>query len=247
MRTKSAADLETRDSMVVPNCTEEPIIIRATETRDYDNIHSKLQGPRRSATDCSATTASQFHQTQRAALLASRQMRKTVSSSALYSRSCSIAISTDNGSSTTANNGRPQSPLPLPTPATSSSPAPWERKAAGSSPRPEGHAPQTPARGPPRFRSSSAAARFSDASDCSSSAVPKFGDWDEMDPSSADGYTHIFNRVREERHAAAAGGNTPVSNGTGTRHSQQANRKHHPRTRRRNSSNKSWYHCFTCF
>ncbi|GMI69229.1 RPM1 interacting protein 4 [Hibiscus trionum] len=30
-------------------------------------------------------------------------------------------------------------------------------------------------------------------------AVPKFGDWDESNPSSADGYTHIFNQVREER------------------------------------------------
>ncbi|XP_039021120.1 RPM1-interacting protein 4-like [Hibiscus syriacus] len=30
-------------------------------------------------------------------------------------------------------------------------------------------------------------------------AVPKFGDWDENNPSSADGYTHIFNQVREER------------------------------------------------
>ncbi|XP_023641759.1 RPM1-interacting protein 4 [Capsella rubella] len=29
--------------------------------------------------------------------------------------------------------------------------------------------------------------------------VPKFGDWDENNPSSADGYTHIFNKVREER------------------------------------------------
>ncbi|KAE8701385.1 RPM1-interacting protein 4 [Hibiscus syriacus] len=30
-------------------------------------------------------------------------------------------------------------------------------------------------------------------------AVPKFGDWDENNPSSADGYTHIFNQVREQR------------------------------------------------
>ncbi|XP_015892585.3 RPM1-interacting protein 4 [Ziziphus jujuba] len=31
-------------------------------------------------------------------------------------------------------------------------------------------------------------------------AVPKFGEWDENNPSSADGFTHIFNKVREERH-----------------------------------------------
>ncbi|XP_058206722.1 RPM1-interacting protein 4 [Rhododendron vialii] len=30
-------------------------------------------------------------------------------------------------------------------------------------------------------------------------AVPKFGDWDENNPQSADGYTHIFNKVREEK------------------------------------------------
>eukprot|EP00262_Sarcandra_glabra_P020674 TRINITY_DN8376_c0_g2_i1.p1 TRINITY_DN8376_c0_g2~~TRINITY_DN8376_c0_g2_i1.p1 ORF type:complete len:247 (-),score=38.93 TRINITY_DN8376_c0_g2_i1:81-821(-) len=30
-------------------------------------------------------------------------------------------------------------------------------------------------------------------------AVPRFGDWDENNPSSADGYTGIFNKVREER------------------------------------------------
>ncbi|KAG8087864.1 hypothetical protein GUJ93_ZPchr0010g10382 [Zizania palustris] len=34
------------------------------------------------------------------------------------------------------------------------------------------------------------------------SAVPKFGDWDN-NPSSADGYTHIFNKVREEKHGQA--------------------------------------------
>jgi RPM1-interacting protein 4 len=32
-----------------------------------------------------------------------------------------------------------------------------------------------------------------------SAAVPKFGDWDEKNPESADGYTHIFNQVREQR------------------------------------------------
>ncbi|XP_042391915.1 RPM1-interacting protein 4-like [Zingiber officinale] len=33
------------------------------------------------------------------------------------------------------------------------------------------------------------------------SAVPKFGDWDEKNPSSADGFTDIFNNVRKERQA----------------------------------------------
>ncbi|KAJ4828842.1 hypothetical protein Tsubulata_010499 [Turnera subulata] len=34
-------------------------------------------------------------------------------------------------------------------------------------------------------------------------AVPKFGDWDENNPASADGYTHIFNKVREEKQIGA--------------------------------------------
>lgn len=32
-----------------------------------------------------------------------------------------------------------------------------------------------------------------------SAAVPKFGEWDESDPTSADGFTHVFNKVREEK------------------------------------------------
>jgi len=40
-----------------------------------------------------------------------------------------------------------------------------------------------------------------------SAAVPKFGEWDESNPSSADGYTHIFNKVREEKQGG--GGKVP--------------------------------------
>ncbi|KAM2009252.1 hypothetical protein ACFX16_004052 [Malus domestica] len=36
-------------------------------------------------------------------------------------------------------------------------------------------------------------------------AVPKFGEWDENDPASADGFTHIFNKVREEKAGKAPG------------------------------------------
>lgn len=47
-------------------------------------------------------------------------------------------------------------------------------------------------------------------------AVPKFGDWDETNPSSADQYTDVFNRVVEEKQGAAQ--TAPVST-TGTPHS----------------------------
>lgn len=33
--------------------------------------------------------------------------------------------------------------------------------------------------------------------------VPKFGEWDENDPASAEGYTHIFEKVREDKQIGA--------------------------------------------
>ncbi|CAH8383654.1 unnamed protein product [Eruca vesicaria subsp. sativa] len=60
--------------------------------------------------------------------------------------------------------------------------------------------------------------------------VPKFGDWDENNPASADGYTHIFNKVREER---STGANVSGSSRTPT----------HPSTRT-NPSNSSKCCCF---
>ncbi|XP_072969982.1 uncharacterized protein [Typha angustifolia] len=40
-----------------------------------------------------------------------------------------------------------------------------------------------------------------DESPDTGSAVPKFGEWDEKDPSAADNYTGIFNKVRDEKRA----------------------------------------------
>lgn len=34
-------------------------------------------------------------------------------------------------------------------------------------------------------------------------AVPKFGDWDETDPASAEEYTQVFEKVREEKQSGA--------------------------------------------
>lgn len=67
----------------------------------------------------------------------------------------------------------------------------WERK--GSTERGNNLAPLTPGRS--RMRSVTQGAETPDHS----AAVPKFGDWDESDPTSADGYTHVFNKVREEK------------------------------------------------
>lgn len=46
-------------------------------------------------------------------------------------------------------------------------------------------------------------------------AVPRFGDWDENNPQSADNYTHIFNKVRLERH------NVPGNNSESSYHTMQ--------------------------
>lgn len=35
-------------------------------------------------------------------------------------------------------------------------------------------------------------------------AVPKFGEWDEKNPRSAEGFTEIFNKMKEEKQIAAA-------------------------------------------
>ncbi|XP_051143710.1 RPM1-interacting protein 4-like [Andrographis paniculata] len=53
-----------------------------------------------------------------------------------------------------------------------------------------------------------------DESPDASAAVPKFGEWDENDPSSAEQFTGIFDKVREERHSS----HNNVSGGT-PRHS----------------------------
>ncbi|KAF8391973.1 hypothetical protein HHK36_022313 [Tetracentron sinense] len=66
----------------------------------------------------------------------------------------------------------------------------------GSSEGSHGLAPFTPGR-------SRLGARGDETPD-QGAAVPKFGDWDESNPSSADGFTHIFNKVREERQSGTA-------------------------------------------
>ncbi|CAI9271349.1 unnamed protein product [Lactuca saligna] len=47
-----------------------------------------------------------------------------------------------------------------------------------------------------------------DETDDDGPAIPKFGGWDEKDPASAEAYTHIFNKAREDRHNG--GGKSPM-------------------------------------
>ncbi|XP_057963956.1 RPM1-interacting protein 4 isoform X2 [Malania oleifera] len=68
-----------------------------------------------------------------------------------------------------------------------------------SSPSWEGKVSHDASHGTPGRSRMKPVARSDDSLD-KGAAVPKFGEWDETNPSSADGYTHIFNKVREERH-----------------------------------------------
>ncbi|CAN1334348.1 RPM1-interacting protein 4 [Linum perenne] len=147
-----------------------------------------------------------------------REMRKTMSSSAL-------------------NHPPPRIP--------STGPSRVRRKSTNGlllSPSP-GIAPLTPrtSTSTPRIRCS-VRRHSSDAQqkpDSSSWVVPKFGEWDEMDPSSADGYTHIFNKVRQEKNASGATTLAPPK----ANNSSQSSSKHSAKS----ISNKRWYYWFTCF
>ncbi|OVA06230.1 Pathogenic type III effector avirulence factor Avr cleavage site [Macleaya cordata] len=66
----------------------------------------------------------------------------------------------------------------------------WERKPSESN---HGLAPYSPLNS--RLKSSEKAA-----------AIPRFGDWDEKNPSAAEGYTVIFNKVREDKQTGMANG-----------------------------------------
>ncbi|KAF5798106.1 putative RPM1-interacting protein 4/NOI4 [Helianthus annuus] len=67
----------------------------------------------------------------------------------------------------------------------------------GASPAREGKNSYDSSHGTPG-RSRMKPARGDDSPD-NGAAVPRFGDWDENNPSSGENYTHIFNKVREER------------------------------------------------
>ncbi|XP_058180978.1 RPM1-interacting protein 4-like isoform X3 [Rhododendron vialii] len=87
----------------------------------------------------------------------------------------------------------------------------WEKK--GSSEASHGLAPSTLGRS--RLRS---VARGDDNQPDHGPVVPKFGDWDESNPASAEGYTHMFEKVRKEKQIGAGkvpamATESPYSNG----------------------------------
>ncbi|KAL2470678.1 RPM1-interacting protein 4 [Abeliophyllum distichum] len=57
-------------------------------------------------------------------------------------------------------------------------------------------------------------------------AVPKFGEWDENDPQSAENFTHIFNQVRDERNNGAGNvSGTPKHSSHGAQNQHSKNHK----------------------
>ncbi|GJY32786.1 pathogenic type III effector avirulence factor Avr cleavage site-containing protein [Tanacetum coccineum] len=90
----------------------------------------------------------------------------------------------------------------------------WERKVSSDNSH---AASSTPGRS--RLRQ----VNLGDESPDGSTAVPVFGDWDDANPASAEGYSHIFNKVREEKHG---GGKSPrITSNDSTFYGQRADTK----------------------
>ncbi|XP_019436127.1 PREDICTED: RPM1-interacting protein 4-like [Lupinus angustifolius] len=67
--------------------------------------------------------------------------------------------------------------------------------------------------------------------------LPKFGDWDVNDPASAEGFTIIFNKARDEKKIASASGRFPSQRRYDSRSTKGQNNLN------KQSSKKKWF-CF---
>ncbi|KAG8634938.1 hypothetical protein MANES_17G108550v8 [Manihot esculenta] len=65
--------------------------------------------------------------------------------------------------------------------------------------------------------------------------LPKFGDWDVNNPASAEGFTVIFSKARDEKKSNAAGGAGVPS---------QRNNIHKPQENYQDPAAKKWFCCF---
>jgi hypothetical protein len=54
--------------------------------------------------------------------------------------------------------------------------------------------------------------------------VPKFGEWDEKDPSTGEGFTDIFDKVREEKQSGSS--NAPTANSDAGYNRSNQSREH---------------------
>ncbi|CAL0333116.1 unnamed protein product [Lupinus luteus] len=71
--------------------------------------------------------------------------------------------------------------------------------------------------------------------------LPKFGEWDVNDPASAEGFTVIFNKARDEKKLASASGRFPSQ-----RRHDSGTTKTHQHNKLKRSSKKKWF-CFVPF
>ncbi|CAL5203738.1 unnamed protein product [Lathyrus oleraceus] len=69
--------------------------------------------------------------------------------------------------------------------------------------------------------------------------LPKFGDWDVNDPASAEGFTVIFNKARDDKKIASASGRFPSQRRYDSRGRNKNNNKN-----TKTSSKKKWF-CFS--
>ncbi|BAT86574.1 protein NOI4-like [Vigna umbellata] len=68
--------------------------------------------------------------------------------------------------------------------------------------------------------------------------LPKFGDWDVNDPASAEGFTVIFNKARDEKKIASVSGRFPSQ-----RKYDSRKRKNQKKSKSASNTKKKWF-CF---
>ncbi|XP_021669049.1 protein NOI4-like [Hevea brasiliensis] len=66
--------------------------------------------------------------------------------------------------------------------------------------------------------------------------LPKFGEWDVNNPASAEGFTVIFSKARDEKKSNATGGAGAAS--------QRNNNLHKPEENYQDPTAKKWFCCF---
>lgn len=75
-------------------------------------------------------------------------------------------------------------------------------------------------------------------------ALPKFGEWDVNDPASAEGFTVIFNKARDEKRTGGKADSPPKD---GSRYKPKTSLGKPQPVRRKHFHDPSVYQTFTCF
>ncbi|XP_004502346.1 RPM1-interacting protein 4-like [Cicer arietinum] len=75
--------------------------------------------------------------------------------------------------------------------------------------------------------------------------LPKFGEWDVNDPSSAEGFTVIFNKARDDKKVASASGRFPSQRRNDSRARKDNNNNNNKKYNKTSSSTKKKWFCFT--